>query len=162
MTSDFSSSQHINLKYIADQNISKPFPWVLSFILIFCLVIAGFGLWLFANRNQPEYIVHQIQPGDTLQSLAKQYYQDINLWKIIFLANRKKLINQKPLIPGEKILIPKDIITAKNNKPNTQNITNQTSQTTNKTPQTTNQTSQNINNSSRLTTTNNSQQIPKQ
>lgn len=103
-----STTSTLNLKYLKDQDEKASFPWLITSLFLFCISLVGIGIWLFYHRNLPECYVHHIVPGDTLRSLAEKYYHDADLWKVIFLANRKKLINQKPLVPGETILIPKN------------------------------------------------------
>jgi LysM repeat protein len=48
---------------------------------------------------------HVVAPGDTLQSLAREYYGDPNQWKRIYNANTEKIERGLPRA-GEKLVIP--------------------------------------------------------
>ncbi|MCB4757749.1 MAG: LysM peptidoglycan-binding domain-containing protein, partial [Elusimicrobia bacterium] len=48
---------------------------------------------------------HTVVAGDTLQSIAKQYYGDPNQWKKVYNANADKIDRGLPR-PGEKLVIP--------------------------------------------------------
>jgi hypothetical protein len=49
---------------------------------------------------------HQVRKGDTLYSLARQYYNDQARWRDIFNANRAKLGNPNSLPLGTRLVIP--------------------------------------------------------
>lgn len=49
---------------------------------------------------------YTVQVGDRLDSLARKYYGDVELWWVIALANR--IMFALSLTPGRKLLIPKD------------------------------------------------------
>ena len=49
--------------------------------------------------------VHAVVAGETLQSIAKEYYGDPNQWKKIYSANVDKIDRGLPR-PGEKLVIP--------------------------------------------------------
>ena len=49
---------------------------------------------------------HVIVAGDTLQSIAADYYGDANQWERVFKANAQRLKNTDTLNLGEKITIP--------------------------------------------------------
>ena len=48
---------------------------------------------------------HVVKQGDTLQSLARDYYGDPNQWKKIYNANGDKIDRGLPRV-GEKLVIP--------------------------------------------------------
>ncbi|MBI5883526.1 MAG: LysM peptidoglycan-binding domain-containing protein [Elusimicrobia bacterium] len=48
---------------------------------------------------------HAAQPGETLRSIAKQYYGDSSLWELIYEANRGKIDRGFP-IEGAVLVIP--------------------------------------------------------
>ncbi len=49
---------------------------------------------------------HWVQTGDTLYSLARQYYGDESQWRKIYSANQKRLPNANQLPVGTKLIIP--------------------------------------------------------
>lgn len=56
-------------------------------------------------QKKPEVRTHLVQPGDTLQSLARRYYGDPNQWKKIYSANVDKIERGLPK-QGSKLVIP--------------------------------------------------------
>lgn len=50
---------------------------------------------------------HEVQKGETLSGIAKQYYGKANLYNKIFEANRNILNNPDLIKPGQKLKIPK-------------------------------------------------------
>jgi chromosome segregation ATPase len=55
--------------------------------------------------KKAEIRTHIVAPGDTLQSLAKEYYGDPNQWKKIYNANEDKIDRGLPRV-GAKLVIP--------------------------------------------------------
>lgn len=51
---------------------------------------------------------HRVGPGDTLYSLARQYYGNENQWRKIFSANANRLNDPDHLPVGIKLIIPPD------------------------------------------------------
>lgn len=49
---------------------------------------------------------HVVQKGDTLYSLARQYYNDQSKWKVIWEANKGSIPNKDKLPVGAKLVIP--------------------------------------------------------
>lgn len=49
---------------------------------------------------------HTVRPGDTLESIAKGYYNDPELGDYIFQHNTTNIQNPNVLYPGQSILIP--------------------------------------------------------
>jgi len=49
---------------------------------------------------------HWVQAGDTLYSLARDYYGNENQWRKIFYANGKRLADPDRLEVGMKLIIP--------------------------------------------------------
>ena len=55
---------------------------------------------------EPEPQSYTIQPGDTLSSIAKQFYGKSHLWRLIFEANQDILSEPSRIRPGQTIKIP--------------------------------------------------------
>ena len=49
---------------------------------------------------------HLVQAGDTLYSLAEQYYGSQKQWRKVFVANRNRLSDPNNLAVGMKLIIP--------------------------------------------------------
>jgi 5'-nucleotidase len=49
---------------------------------------------------------HVVAKGDTLFSLARQYYNDQGKWKVILEANKEKIPNKDKLKIGTELIIP--------------------------------------------------------
>jgi LysM repeat protein len=58
-----------------------------------------------AAAKAPEVKTYIVQPGDTLQSIARQFYGDPNQWRKIYGANADKIERGLPK-PGSKLVIP--------------------------------------------------------
>ena len=54
-------------------------------------------------KTQRFHIVH---PGETLSSIARQYYGSPGKWQKIYQANQETVKNPNKLIPGTKLIIP--------------------------------------------------------
>jgi nucleoid-associated protein YgaU len=52
---------------------------------------------------------YEIQKGDTLSAIAKQFYGDANAYPQIFEANREVIKDVDLIYPGQKIRVPMDI-----------------------------------------------------
>lgn len=50
--------------------------------------------------------IYEAKAGDTLMSIARQYYGDESRWRSIYNANRERLRAPDDLKPGMKILLP--------------------------------------------------------
>ncbi|MFH1419253.1 MAG: LysM domain-containing protein [Planctomycetota bacterium] len=50
--------------------------------------------------------VHIVQPGDTLYSIAEQYYGHNKYFRQIFTANRNRLADPKHMPVGMRLIIP--------------------------------------------------------
>jgi nucleoid-associated protein YgaU len=50
--------------------------------------------------------IHEVQKGDTLGKIAKQYYGDASLYMNIFEANKDLLKDPNKIFPGQKLRIP--------------------------------------------------------
>lgn len=59
-----------------------------------------------ANRSSNDTI-HTVQSGETLSSIAKQYYGDANQYNVIFEANTHKLSSPDAISVGQELTIPK-------------------------------------------------------
>jgi nucleoid-associated protein YgaU len=55
---------------------------------------------------QPEAQFHEVQKGDTLSKISKQYYGDPNKYNAIFEANKPMLTHPDKIYPGQKLRIP--------------------------------------------------------
>ena len=55
---------------------------------------------------EDEVTYYEIQSGDTLSKLAKQYYGDPMKYPDIFEANREVIVDPDKIYPGQKIRIP--------------------------------------------------------
>ncbi len=99
-------TEKLSLRYIADAEPSQPFPWFQFFFAMLSLGIIMIGAFFFFQREQTQFMTHRVNPGETLRTLASQYYGDANQWKVIFLANRKKLMAKQGLVPGDTLKIP--------------------------------------------------------
>ena len=49
---------------------------------------------------------HVLQPGETLQQLARRYYNDQTAWRRILEANRDVVKNTRSMLPGITLFIP--------------------------------------------------------
>jgi nucleoid-associated protein YgaU len=49
---------------------------------------------------------YEVKPGDTLSSIAKQFYGDPSLYSRIFAANRDQVKNADLIKVGQKLRIP--------------------------------------------------------
>jgi nucleoid-associated protein YgaU len=48
---------------------------------------------------------HIVQQGENLRSIAQKYYNDSDKWKLIYKANKDKIISGQ-VNPGQEITIP--------------------------------------------------------
>lgn len=55
---------------------------------------------------QPEAQYYQVQKGDTLSKISKQYYGDPNKYNTIFEANKPMLSHPDKIYPGQTLRIP--------------------------------------------------------
>ena len=49
---------------------------------------------------------HVVRPGETLSSIAQQYYGSANEWRKILTANEKTIKDANKIAPGTKLIIP--------------------------------------------------------
>lgn len=49
---------------------------------------------------------HVVRPGETLSSIAQQYYGSPNDWRKILTANQKTIKDADRIAPGTKLIIP--------------------------------------------------------
>ena len=52
------------------------------------------------------FTVHTVEAGDTLSSIADQFYGDPAKFRIIFAANRNQLDDPDVIVPGQVLRIP--------------------------------------------------------
>ena len=50
--------------------------------------------------------VHVVQSGDTLYKLARQYYNDVRMWRAIWQANLDQLPDPNSIEVGQQLIIP--------------------------------------------------------
>jgi nucleoid-associated protein YgaU len=55
---------------------------------------------------EPEAQYHEVQKGETLSKISKQYYGDPNKYNAIFEANKPMLKHPDKIYPGQKLRIP--------------------------------------------------------
>jgi 5'-nucleotidase / UDP-sugar diphosphatase len=67
---------------------------------------AGKETKLISGKNAPGGRTHVVAKGDTLYSLARQYYHDQSKWKVIWEANKGSIPNKDKLVVGTKLIIP--------------------------------------------------------
>ena len=48
---------------------------------------------------------HIVQPGENLRIIAQKYYNDPSQWKVIYKANKDKIVGGQ-IMPGLEITIP--------------------------------------------------------
>lgn len=68
-----------------------------------------------ASVSQPpsEKVNYLVRPGDTLSSIAKEYYNDVNNWRVIYNTNRSVIGPNPDRIPvGQPLQIPPPLVTA--------------------------------------------------
>lgn len=53
-----------------------------------------------------EHKIHTVQSGETLSSIARDYYGDANEYMAIFEANRDKLSDPDKIQVGQELVIP--------------------------------------------------------
>lgn len=58
--------------------------------------------------SEPAPRVHVVQPGDTLEQIARKYYGNPARWQKIYFANNALLSGGRPLKPGMELEIPED------------------------------------------------------
>jgi len=59
-----------------------------------------------ADPNAPALRVHLVQPGETLEQIARQHLNDPERWRSIQQANATLLGEGRPLSPGMELVIP--------------------------------------------------------
>lgn len=59
-----------------------------------------------AEIQRPVMQYHDVKSGETLSSIAKQYYGDVNQYMKIFEANKPMLSDPNKIYPGQKLRIP--------------------------------------------------------
>jgi nucleoid-associated protein YgaU len=66
------------------------------------------GLLLLGASESTETLVHIVEPGETLWSIAAQpdVYADPYLWPLIYKFNRDQIQDPSRIYPSQKLLIP--------------------------------------------------------
>ena len=52
------------------------------------------------------FTIYTVEPGDTLSSIAQEFYGDPDKFRIIFAANRNQLDDPDIIVPGQDLRIP--------------------------------------------------------
>jgi len=55
---------------------------------------------------EPEHVIYTVAPGDTLSGIAKRFYGDPGLYRLIYEANRDVLRTPDAVSVGDKLKIP--------------------------------------------------------
>lgn len=64
------------------------------------------GVPSYENTVIGETVIHEVAPGDNLSRIARQFYGDAGLWKLIFDANRGLLTHPDRVESGQLLKIP--------------------------------------------------------
>ena len=54
----------------------------------------------------PSHQYYEIQEGDSLSKIAKDYYGEAAKWKVIYEANKNSIKNPDEIYPGQVIELP--------------------------------------------------------
>ena len=74
---------------------------IATFLLMSIFSIIGFG------ENEQEYIRHQVEAGDSLWTIALEYYdEDIDIRKAVYHIKKLNNIESAIINPGNELLIP--------------------------------------------------------
>ena len=55
-------------------------------------------------RAEPDH--HIVEDGETLSSIATEYFGNPHLWPALYRANRDQIKNPAHLYPGQSLLVP--------------------------------------------------------
>jgi 2',3'-cyclic-nucleotide 2'-phosphodiesterase (5'-nucleotidase family)/LysM repeat protein len=70
------------------------------------LVLPAQGLRDPITRTATAGTLYLVQRGDSLSSIARQFYGDASMWRVIFEANRARLRNANSVTTGQWLVIP--------------------------------------------------------
>jgi len=59
-----------------------------------------------SEPDQPEFLSHNIEAGESLWNIAQDYYDDPYLWPLIYEENRDKIDNPNVVMSGTDLSIP--------------------------------------------------------
>lgn len=59
-----------------------------------------------AEAPDGEAAQHIVEDGETLSSIAAQYFGNPHLWPALYRANRDQIKNPAQLYPGQSLLVP--------------------------------------------------------
>jgi hypothetical protein len=62
-----------------------------------------------AQKNSVRPAVYEVQPGDTLRSIAEKIFGNAEQWVDLYHANDDRVLRGGDLIPGQKLIIPRDV-----------------------------------------------------
>jgi LysM repeat protein len=60
----------------------------------------------FVRQDQSAIRTYTVRPGDTLSSIAEQYYDNPGDWTWIYAANKAEISNPNDIVAGEQLTIP--------------------------------------------------------
>ncbi|MBI5884083.1 MAG: LysM peptidoglycan-binding domain-containing protein [Elusimicrobia bacterium] len=61
------------------------------------------------QKNAVRPAVYEVQPGDTLRSIAEKVFGNAEQWVDLYQANDDRLLRGGDLVPGQKLIIPRDV-----------------------------------------------------
>jgi len=67
---------------------------------------------LFGPKILPNYYgywLYEVKKGDTLSSIAREFYEDVSMWKVIYRANIDTISNPDLIKIGQILKIPRAI-----------------------------------------------------
>jgi ABC-type amino acid transport substrate-binding protein len=82
---------------------------IVAFIILLATGLAGLSAPSMAQESDSEIIAeHRVSRGQTLSSIAAYYYGDGRKWRLIFDANRDKLVSYEDIKVNDVLIIPID------------------------------------------------------
>lgn len=107
------NSYTINYRGIQSENkknkaVLPKFLTAVAVILILSILLISLFSFISFGENNSDFIKHQIEKGESLWTIASQYYNtnDVDLRKIIYKIKKLNNINSSVITPGKEILIP--------------------------------------------------------
>ncbi|MBI4678001.1 MAG: LysM peptidoglycan-binding domain-containing protein [Elusimicrobia bacterium] len=70
-----------------------------------------------AQKSSMRPGIYEVQPGDTLRSIAEKVFGNPEQWVDIYQANDDRLLRGGDLVPGQKLIIPRDVPGSSRRKP---------------------------------------------
>lgn len=84
------------------------FLTAVAVILILSTLFISLFSFISFGENNSDFIKHQIEKGESLWTIASQYYDtsNVDLRKIVYKIKKLNNINSSVITPGKEILIP--------------------------------------------------------